>query len=313
MKNRFLAIVLLTFSLNAFAQENPSDPQPVKKPAKKTAPVAKKKDTGKIENPLPSKEEKPSNEVKLDKKKDEVQLPPQPKEKEVKLEKEPTVLEKTQQKAEEAYEYGKEKAGEAAAELAKTRAARTTSSFTGLVNYSFLETWVPGKWGGTIGYIRSPASTYELQYDRNSIGFGAYGLDLAEITEQRFSLNWRWFGRRNSFSLVTGLDYTMLKATLGSEYLSTVSVGQVGSYDALEIDSLGIGFGMGNRWQTAGGFTWGIDWFTVHLPVVITKSEAPFLSATGSEDKHDYVSSTLKLFKHLPTFAVFKLQAGFTF
>jgi hypothetical protein len=211
------------------------------------------------------------------------------------------------------WEEVKEKADDMGRTLGAARTRRQDSTWTFTGNYSLFEMWTLTKYGLTVGYNKDESTTYEFEYMRGSLGFGYFGIDLGEISEQRFGLNWRTYGKRNSFSFVTGLYYNMLDMHLGSDALATVAGTQRAKVDLLEIETVGLHWGIGNRWQTKGGFVWGADWIAINLPLWIVKQEHPFIDATTSAQYRDDAKDALRFFRRIPEIAALKIQLGFSF
>lgn len=224
----------------------------------------------------------------------------------------PTTWEKVKEGTGEAVDYGIEKTQDLARSLGKTYLRREATKWSVTGNYSLFEMWVLTKYGFTVGYNRSTASTYELEYMKGSIGFGYFGIDLGEISEQRLAVRWRSYNKRNSFNFTTGLYYNWIDVHLGSDLLSSVS-GYQAKVDVMELQTLGVSWGLGNRWQTSGGFVWGADWLTIHLPLITTKQEHPFIDASNSAAARDDAQDALKIFRRIPSLAALKIQLGFSF
>nr|HMN69337.1 hypothetical protein [Bdellovibrionales bacterium] len=171
--------------------------------------------------------------------------------------------------------------------------------------------WTMSRYGLTVGWNRSGSSTYEFEYTRGSLGFGYFGVDIGELAEQRFALNWRSYGRRNSFNFVTGLYYNELEIHIGSKYLTTVA--NVPEVDLLKLNTIGVSSGIGNRWQTKKGFVWGADWLVVHVPLTVTKEQNKFINETRDPDDRGDVDSGMKVLRRIPALAGLKVQLGFSF
>lgn len=222
---------------------------------------------------------------------------------------EPTVLENVKAGAEDIAKDVAAGAEKVQQSLNTTRENRSAREWTITGNYNFFEMWVVTKYGFTLGWNRSPASTYEFEFMKGSIGLGKYGIDLADISETRMSLIWRSYGKRQSFNFITGLYYNELEAGFGSDYLSTVPGGYV---DLLSIKTLGITWGLGNRWITKGGFVWGFDWFAVHIPVFILEKDDAFTSASTSAEYREDVDDAVSFFSRIPAVGALKVQLGFS-
>lgn len=197
--------------------------------------------------------------------------------------------------------------------LGAARLNRQDTKWTVAANYSLFDMWTLTKYGLTVGYNKDATTTYEFGYSRGSLGFGYYGINLGSIDEQRLSAAWRTYGQRNSFSFVTGIYYNELDLHLGSAALDTVMGSQRSRVDLLKINTVGLSWGIGNRWQTKSGFVWGGDWVTISVPVWIVKQEHPFVDATNNERYREEAQDALKFFRRIPELAALKVQLGFSF
>ena len=225
---------------------------------------------------------------------------------------EPSTWEKVKDQSAKALDYTGDKLKEVGTALGQTQTHRAASAWSIHGNYSIFETWVMSKYGLTLGYVYSPSSVFELEYMRGSLGFSALGLDIGKIEEQRLSLLWRSYGKRNAFGLVMGLYYNKLEAYLGDELLKSVSGNSNAKIDLMELNTIGASWGLGNRWQSKRGFVWGADWFTIHVPLVTLKESTPYIDATNNSTDRDNAKSTFNTLKRIPEFAVAKIQLGFS-
>lgn len=105
----------------------------------------------------------------------------------------------------------------------------------------------------------------------------------------------------------------MMSVQVGKALLATVSGSAQSSVKMLEVDTVGLTWGFGQRWLTKKGYVWGADWFMLHIPLFVTEESVPFLDASASEDRRREVGSALKLFKRAPEFAIVKIQLGYSF
>jgi hypothetical protein len=207
----------------------------------------------------------------------------------------------------------KETASNVGDALAAARYNRSKTKWSIIGNYSLFETWISSKMGGTLSYHSDESTLYEFEYMSGSYGFSALGLDIGEVKEQRFSLLMRTYGERNTFNLIWGLYYGKFDVGLGDSLLETVTQDDRAHVELLQIETLGATFGLGNRWQTGGGFIWGFDWFVINWPFYTIKESTDFLDETDDEDTKEDVEKAIGLFKSIPTFAVVKIQLGFSF
>jgi len=229
------------------------------------------------------------------------------------VKKDKSTWEKVKEGTAKTFEYTKEKVHEAGGAMAATRTNRAATKWTFSGHYSFFETWVLTKYGMTVAYNRSPSSTYEFEFAKGSVGFGVFGLDIAKLEEQRLALRWRTYCQRNTFNMNYGIYYNKLSARLGSELLDSVSGGPKTSVELLELSTVGVSWGLGHRWQTKGGFIWGADWLTIHMPVFVVKESTPYMDANVSQSDRNAADDTWRELKRFPEFAVIKAQLGFSF
>lgn len=237
---------------------------------------------------------------------DEPSQTPQPAEKD-------STWEKVKEKAAQAYEVGKEKAHAINTSLNEARENRASKNWTITGNYSLYEMWVLSKKGITFAYTPDASISYEFEYMKGSIGFGYFGIDIGEIKEQRISFLARSFNQRNTFNFLAGVYYNKLDITLGSDLLKTLSSDERLHVDLMDLETMGLTWGLGNRWQTKKGFVWGFDWLVINIPLRTTKQKVPYLNSTATENDKDEVKDALKVLKTFPSFGVVKIQLGVSF
>lgn len=196
---------------------------------------------------------------------------------------------------------------------AESRDARSLTKWTALAAYSYFDLWVPSKVGVAAVYNPTPSDSYEIQFDRGSVGFDYFHVSLGKVSDERISVLWRRFDRRNSFNYFFGLHHAAYKIRLGSDLLNTVGASQRGAVDVMEINELGPTIGIGNRWQAVNGVVWSFDWLTLNFPLWTLKSRTPFLESTTSDSSRKDVQDALRLLKNVPTGAVVKVQLGYAF
>lgn len=216
-------------------------------------------------------------------------------------------------KWEQIKETATDKAKDLHAAMNEIRENRASTKWSVLGDYSLFETWVLSKYGWTLAYNTSPSLSYELEYMKGSLGWGYFGIDIGKISEQKATLLRRSFNQRNTFSFITGVYYSKFDVHLGSDLLATVSGSEQANVNLVELATLGVTWGVGNRWQTKKGYVWGADWFVVNLPLATLNESTPFVNETSSQERRDQVNNAMKLFKHVPTLAVVKIQVGFSF
>lgn len=180
-------------------------------------------------------------------------------------------------------------------------------------NYSYIDLIIPSKWGVTLGYVHDAANTFELDYMRGSISTGWLGIDIGSITEQRLSLLWRTYAQRNTFNFQLGVHYNQFKIHIGDELIGRVPGAPAFDYTFMEYQTLGLSWGLGNRWVSKNGFVWGFDWFQIHLPLSTLKQNTPYLDAVSNNEDREDADTAGKIIRHVPRLVALKFQLGFSF
>jgi len=148
---------------------------------------------------------------------------------------------------------------------------------------------------------------------RGSIPLNFFVIDIGEMIEQKLSLIYRSYSTRNSFHFFGGAFYHSFKARLGNTYLELVPNSGIQGIDLLQIRTWGVVGGIGNRWQFKSGWGIGVDWFTIAIPLKTIQAEAPYLTTNASGTRRDDVNDAFDLIRKIPTFALFKVQLGYSF
>lgn len=217
-------------------------------------------------------------------------------------------------KLSEGYEVLKEKSVElkenVAKELDRNKKRREEKNWGVHFNYTYIDTWVPGKTGVNLYYVESAAISWDLEYLKGSLSVPAFIFDIGEFTDERASLLKRSFGNKTSFHFFYGAYYNHLNIHLGDKLLESVSGNSSHSVEVMDVKLMGLSWGFGNRWQTSRKFTWGIDWLTINMPLVRLGADTPYLDkSTDSGDKED-ARDALETLQTYPTFSILKLQFG---
>jgi hypothetical protein len=190
----------------------------------------------------------------------------------------------------------------------QTEDLRADSAGTVLVGYQFLTTWIPSKLTFSYTHIFNKRWSLEGEYSGGSISFPVVGVDLGKITEKRYSLQLRRYGG-NSFHTSFGLSYSEFKARLGSDFLDDMGNEIKSSF---EVENLGLTAGFGNRWQWENGFTLGLDWARINIPLFETAVNDKVLKQIDKGDRAD-VRKVIRTFNRIPTFVLLGLNLGLTF
>ncbi|MDZ4677453.1 MAG: hypothetical protein SGI74_08080 [Oligoflexia bacterium] len=207
----------------------------------------------------------------------------------------------------------KKTADEVLVVLGETRERRSQANYFALLNYSFLDLLIPGKYGLTIGLLRDLDKSWEFEYLRGTMSVPFLITDLVKMTDERFSIIGRSYFGSNSFNLNYGLTYFNFSLNLGDKLMSRVSGGAYPSMDLIAVQALGFNVGIGNRWTFKHNITLGIDWISWSQPVIITKRQAGFLDASSNQADKDAVENSIKYMAYFPRLLLLKLQLGILF
>lgn len=181
-------------------------------------------------------------------------------------------------------------------------------------NYSYLDLWVPSKIGFTVGYRATANSFIEFDYMRGGLNTKWIGINLGDVSEQRAAIVWRRFSSgAGSFNYFIGANYNDLELTVGDSALATVTASSPSEVELIRLSTLGVSAGLGNRWVFESGFTLGVDWVHLHLPLLTLVENAPFRDATSDPDRRSEADDLIRFVKNFPRFAALKLQLGISF
>ncbi|MGE0761885.1 MAG: hypothetical protein AB7N80_01275 [Bdellovibrionales bacterium] len=228
----------------------------------------------------------------------------------------PAPTEEKKSKLENAVEASRDKVNHAAQvvtdKLNEARTRRAENKYFAYLAYSSLDLLIPSKIGASLGHVSDVDHTWELEYISGSIAVPFIVEDLGKLTDRRIALTRYNYGGRNSFYFSYGLTYFSFKLHLGDELLNKIT-GSYPSYDIIEINSLGVNFGLGNRWVFNHDISVGIDWFQWSQPLFVTDKKGTYLDyATDSGDRDD-VETAIKLISYFPRWTVLKVSLGWMF
>ncbi len=197
--------------------------------------------------------------------------------------------------------------------LPDSRLNRQASTVYGLVTYSPIDLLIPSKLGVTIGYIKSPDSTWELEFVRGSVSAPFFFTDIGSITDQRISVLNRSYLQTNSFYISYGATYMDFSTKLGSKYVSSATNGGIPEIDILEMRSLGVQLSIGNQWQLYKSIVVGVDWVGIYQPLFQLSRKDVFVDNTTNPELRDDVETILDALAWMPRLTLLKLQIGATF
>ncbi len=177
------------------------------------------------------------------------------------------------------------------------------------VGYELITSWIPSKKKISYTYFNNPQWSFELEYAYGSLSTGIVGIDLGRVTEKRTTLlAKRYFG--NSFHLDFGPYYYDINARAGGKIMGVAQDTTIADFG---VKGIGLATGLGNRWQWENGFTFGIDWLRLNIPLMVTEYNQRIIKNIPDEGKSDDVKNVIEYFSRIPTFAVFGLTIGYTF
>lgn len=192
-----------------------------------------------------------------------------------------------------------------------TRSVRALSQYTVNAHLSMLSTWLPMKYGFSLGYIDSDEWTIEAELTRKTLSAKLLSVDFGEMVDQRYGVQARWYPSSNSFNLIFGLYKSEFSFELGNSYLNNIP----GSPQSTlwKFESIGPQLGLSNRFQWSNGFTLGLDWFVIYIPAFKTSKEDSVLqSVTNSQDRED-LDKAVKSIQNIPQFDILRFSLGYTF
>lgn len=200
---------------------------------------------------------------------------------------------------------GEKKFKEVTGTTKNSKDLRDDSFGTVALGYHLFSTWIPSKWSASYTQNFSRYWALEGEYSKGSLSLPVYGVDIGGITEERVTLQARYFPG-NSFNWSFGLIYQKGKAELGGDIPS------VEGEEYFRMESFGATLGMGNRWQWENGITFGVDWFRVNQPFFGQWEDESVLKAVNAEDSSD-LKKIMRAFNTLPTFVFLGIHLGYTF
>lgn len=191
----------------------------------------------------------------------------------------------------------------------KTADYREESLGSVMVGYQLITSWIPSKKTLSYTHIFNRKWSLEGEYSVSSIEAPIYGVDLGEIKERRYSLQMRRYWG-NSFNFTFGPVYNDVKARLGSDILDSLGTEIKSSF---RVQNLGLTVGMGNRWQWGNGFTLGLDWIRLNVPVLETAVKDNVLDDISKSSDRTDVKEVIRTLNRVPTFVLLGINLGYTF
>lgn len=193
--------------------------------------------------------------------------------------------------------------------FAQTHNLRSDSQGTVILGYEPLTTWMPSKFALSYTHIFNKKFSLEFEYAWSSVSADIYVVDFGSVSEKRFSLLTRHY-MGNSFHFIYGLFRNDFYARVGGDLLEDLSRQ---SFDYFRVVGTGITLGIGNRWQSPKGITWGVDWIKMNVPLLDRRVEDDILNYVESESSRKDLKEVIGVVKNVPTFTLLALHLGYTF
>lgn len=190
-----------------------------------------------------------------------------------------------------------------------SREARAESIGTVMVGYQWITSWLPGKKSLSYTHLFSDTFTLEAEYSWQTLDSPYIGVNLGEMSEKRYTLQARKYVA-NSFHFTFGAVLSDFSAEVDDSVLDTFG-NEINA--SLGAQNLGVTGGIGNRWQFNNGFTWGIDWIRINIPIIETQIDDSIVDEVAGESEAEDIKDVIRTFNRIPTFVLFGLNVGYTF
>ena len=182
----------------------------------------------------------------------------------------------------------------------ETQYHRALSTGTFTFSYQPITTWMPSKKALSYTQIFSKEWSGEFEYAWASISFPVFGIDIGEISEKRYSLQFRRYVG-NSFHFIFGGYKNEFRARIGNDILDRMTDKSI---DIFSVQNMGATLGIGNRWQIKNGLTWGVDWIRVNIPLFAKKTDDKILTNTTDNGDREDIKKITRRFESFPTFVL---------
>jgi hypothetical protein len=176
------------------------------------------------------------------------------------------------------------------------------------LGYQPLTLWIPGKLALSYTHLFNKKWATEFEYATASKSASIGGEDIGKLSEKRMVLQARYF-TGNSFNLMFGVFSNDLKAELSGSIISSITTAD----DLLRVETQGITFGIGNRWQFDNGLSFGVDWFRINYASFKNKVTDKVSEHLTDQDDKDDLEDTIDKLKNIPTLVLFGLSLGYSF
>jgi hypothetical protein len=173
---------------------------------------------------------------------------------------------------------------------------------------------VPLKHGPAISAILRPDWTLEAEYLHGTLGLSFRGLNLVSFHEELYLGRVRWYPWSGSFNAALGAGRRKYAFKVGDEVLDSIASGggDAGSAEVRVWNNVAE-LGIGNRWRLDEGFTFGLDWLDLLLPLGDGTVDAEIFGKTTAGAAQRSLTRVVNGLTDWPTFCVLKLYLGWTF
>lgn len=189
---------------------------------------------------------------------------------------------------------------------------RAEKNYLVSLNYSLVDFPIPSKMGLTVGMIKTPTQTWEVEFMRGSLSVPGGFRDLASVTDTRVGVIGRTYFSE-TFHMSYGVTYFDFSATLGDALMNNLSNGTYPNVDMLALQGFGANVGIGNTWTINNKYTIGVDWLTLAQPLVITKKSFDYVNYATNENDKKNVEDTMTVISYLPRLAAVSVHFGMLF
>lgn len=169
----------------------------------------------------------------------------------------------------------------------------------------------PIKYGINASYLRDPNWMYEIGYFTGGINFGISKINVGGFNEGLLTASARFSPWSGSFNWIFGVSHHAYHVRLGNAIVSRLT--GVGKLDVLNVQTLGLQAGLGNRWQIADNVSIGVDWFVVDIPLTTLRLDSPAFDSYSDPNDRREVEEALDFMKRLWTFNVLKTTLAYNF
>ncbi len=192
--------------------------------------------------------------------------------------------------------------------LPNSQELRGTSIGSVMIGHQLITSWLPSKKTLSYTHVFNQKWALEGEYSFANIDSPFIGIDLGEINERRLNIHARRFVS-NSFHFTFGLVINDFRAEVGNEIINSYGNNINSSFSA---QNLGLTGGLANRWQWSNGFTLGLDWIRLNVPILELSVRDGVLNDISGSDRND-IQDVIITFNKIPTFVLFGMNFGYTF